>query len=86
MLCSGCGIGNAPAGASNDQLKAQFDKLPLEKRAQVIMSFPGRHEDKVEKVKALYKAAGQEAPPEAYQEPAGQPQGAGKPPTKTAGG
>jgi hypothetical protein len=82
---SGCNLGNAPAGASTDEIKAQFDKLPLAKRAAVIMSFPGRQEDKIAKVKALYQAAGQTAPPEAFQAPAGRPQGSGQP-TRPAGG
>lgn len=62
---SGCGdVGNAPAGNSQEEQKAAFDKLPIEERAKTLMGLPGPIDDKRQKVKDMYAKEGKEAPPE----------------------
>jgi hypothetical protein len=79
-VCAGCNIGNAPPGASNAEMKAVFDKKPIEERAKIYMSGQGTLADKQQRIKALYQAEGKVAPPEVLN-PSGAPSptgGAGK--------
>ena|ERR1700722_9269054 len=65
VLSSGCGnIGNGAPGASTDEMKADFDKKPIEERAKILMSLPGPLSDKQDKIKAMYAKEGKTAPPE----------------------
>jgi len=55
----GCGdIGAAPAGASSDEMKATFDKLPVDERAKMLLDASGPMDDKVKRVRALYEKEG----------------------------
>jgi len=60
---SGCDkIGQSPPGASADEEKAMFDKLPIEERAKQLMALPGPQADKIAKVKAMYEKEGKKMP------------------------
>ena len=65
----GCNLGNAPAGASVEQIKAQVSKMPLADQAKIIMGGPGPIELKRQKVEQLYKNNGQTAPSEVLEVP-----------------
>jgi hypothetical protein len=60
----GCNVGMSPAGGSPEEVKADFDKLPLEVRAKSIMSSPATAEFKAERIKEMYAKEGKEVPPE----------------------
>ena len=80
LLASGCNLGNAPAGASETEMKSAINKYPLDQRAKWIMSFPGPLADKQAKIKKMYQDAGQVAPAEVLQPSNGAtPGGTGKP-------
>jgi hypothetical protein len=52
----------SPAGASQDEAKAAYDKLPVEERAKQLMALPGTQADKLAKVKAMYEKEGKTMP------------------------
>lgn len=66
FLLMGCSIGMAPSGGSNEQVKAEFDKLPLEDRAKSIMSSPATQEFKMQKIKEMYAKEGKEPPADLF--------------------
>ena len=54
----GCSnIGNAPSGESSSDMKAAFDKLPLDDKANQLLDAPGPLPDKVTKIKGWYTSA-----------------------------
>ncbi len=50
-VCAGCNIGNAPPGAGPEEMKAVFDKKPIEERAKIYMSGQGTLEDKQQRIR-----------------------------------
>lgn len=63
VVLAGCGIGNAPSGASDADMKATVDKLPPDDAAKLILDSPGpMDQSKRDRVKAIYDKAGKEIP------------------------
>ena len=56
-------IGQTPPGGSDEEVKAFFDKQPLDVRAKEIMSSPATMEFKANRIKEMYKKEGKEVPP-----------------------
>jgi hypothetical protein len=52
----------APEGGSADEVKAAFDKQPLDVRAKQIMSSPAPQEFKMQRIKDMYAKEGKEVP------------------------
>ena len=59
---SGCDIGSAPSGGSDTQVKAAFDKLPIEERAKTIMGSPAPMEHKKQMIEQMYAKEGKKVP------------------------
>lgn len=67
----GCdNIGKAPAGASQEEMKTAFDKLPLEERAKMLLDRPGPMDDKKKSITAMYEKEGKEPPADMFGAPA----------------
>lgn len=64
FLIAGCNVGMSPSGGSPEEVKAEFDKLPLEVRAKSIMNSPASAEFKAERIKEMYAKEGKEPPEE----------------------
>jgi len=77
MLMVGCGIGNAPAGTSDAQFKASMNKLPLDQQAKILLDGPAPMDAKANKIRQIYKDAGQKVPPELEAKLGGGQQGGG---------
>jgi hypothetical protein len=79
----GCNAGMAPTGASPDDVKAAFDKLPLEKRVELTNSSSMPAEEKKKKIAEMYQKEGKTPPEEggspAGPAPTGPPAGMGMP-------
>lgn len=60
VVAAGCGnIGSAPEGPSGKELQANFDKLPVEKRIELIKNGPAPEAEKKRQIEALQgKSAG----------------------------
>ena len=66
-ICSamgGCNVGMAPSGGSEAEIKAAFDKQPLEERAKSILGSPASIEFKTQRIKEMYDKEGKEVPPD----------------------
>jgi len=63
----GCNVGQTPAGGSDADVKAYFDKQPLDVRAKQIMGSPAPTEQKLARIKDMYKKEGKEVPAEFLQ-------------------
>ncbi|MEI7984396.1 MAG: hypothetical protein WCI55_02110 [Armatimonadota bacterium] len=79
----GCNAGMAPTGASPEDVKVAFDKLPLEERVKLTNGSSMPAEDKKKKIAEMYQKEGK-APPEdggtpAGSAPTGPPEGMGTP-------
>lgn len=57
-----CNVGMAPSGASSDQMKVQFNSLPLDDKANQLLDVPGPMGDKVKRITQWYKDAGKPIP------------------------
>ena len=64
----GCNVGMTPSGGSDAEIKAAFDKQPLEVRAKSIMSSPATMDYKIQRIKEMYAKEGKEVPPEFLKE------------------
>lgn len=76
-----CNAGVAPAGGSAEDVKAAFDKLPLEERVKLTNSSSMPAEAKKQKIAEMYQKEGK-TPPEDTQTPttpSGPPPGVGTP-------
>jgi hypothetical protein len=59
----GCdSVGQTKLGGSDADVKAAFDKLPIEERAKTIMGSPASMEFKQQKIKEMYAKEGKEPP------------------------
>jgi hypothetical protein len=58
----GCNAGMAPQGASGDDVKAAFDKLPLEDKVKITKQSSMPEDKKKAKIEEYYKAAGKTPP------------------------
>jgi len=65
-LC-GCHVGETAPGGSDAEVKAFFDKQPLDVRAKQTMASPAPYEFKINKIKEMYKKEGKEVPAEFLQ-------------------
>ncbi len=79
----GCNAGMAPTGASPEDVKVAFDKLPLEERVKLTNGSSMPAEEKKKKIAEMYQKEGK-APPEdggtpAGSAPSGPPEGMGMP-------
>lgn len=84
----GCSsVGNAPSGASADQMKQAFDKLPVEEQVKTLLDAPGPAASKADHIRELYAKAGKPVPPD-IEKQIGGGGGPGAPgaPGATAGG
>ncbi len=62
-VLAGCEkVGQTPAGGSDAEVKAAFDKLPIEERAKAVMGTPAPMDFKVKKITEMYKKEGKEPP------------------------
>ena len=76
----GCsGVGNAPSGGSAEEVKAAFDKMPLEEQVKLTNSSSMPADAKKKKIAELYQKAGKIPPDEAAMPSSGPPPGAGMP-------
>lgn len=66
-MVAGCNIGQTPPGGSDAEVKAFFDKQPLDVRAKQTMSSPAPLEQKIARIKEMYKKEGKEVPAEYLQ-------------------
>ena len=64
IVIVGCNVGMTPAGGSEAEIKAAFDKMPLEDRAKSILSSPAPMDFKVQRIKEMYAKEGKEVPPD----------------------
>ncbi len=64
---TGCNVGMAPAGGSDAEVKAFFDKQPLDVRAKQTMASPAPYDFKIKKIKEMYQKEGKEVPAEYLQ-------------------
>jgi hypothetical protein len=83
ILLAGCSnVGNAPAGGSADEVRAAFDKMPLEEQVKVTNSSSMPADKKKERIAELYKKAGKTPPDDGGPPaaPSGPPAGVGTPP------
>jgi len=88
MVLIACNAGNAPTGGSDEEIKATFDKMPLEDKAKFYMNSPMPLADKKKKIEEAYQKDGKPVPPElAAQLEGGAPAApaAGAPPIDTTG-
>ena len=81
----GCGVGMTPAGGSAEDVKAAFDKMPLEERVRLTNASSIPAEAKKNKIAEMYQKEGK-TPPDASGSTAGAntpapgpPPGAGMP-------
>jgi hypothetical protein len=58
----GCNMGMTPSGGSDTEVKAAFDKLPLEDRAKSILSSPAPMDAKKKKIEEMYAKEGKKVP------------------------
>lgn len=58
----GCNVGMTPSGGSDAEVKAAFDKLPLEDRAKSILSSPAPMDFKKKRIEAMYAKEGKKVP------------------------
>jgi hypothetical protein len=58
----GCNIGVTPGGGSDADVKAAFDKMPLEERAKSLMSSPASMDFKKKKIEEMYAKEGKKVP------------------------
>jgi len=80
-LLVGCDkIGQTPGGGSDADVKAAFDKLPIEKRVKIEMMSPAPMDMKRQRIKDMYAKEGKPVPADILQDV-----GDGAPP-RTAGG
>ena len=79
-LVVGCSsIGQTPAGGSDAEVRAAFDKQPLDVRAKEIMGSPAPMDYKVKRIKDMYAKEGKPVPPELLQGGGAVPQGGANP-------
>ncbi len=60
-------IGQTPSGGSDEEVKAAFDKLPLDVRCKSIMGSMAPMDFKMKKIKEMYAKEGKPVPPELLQ-------------------
>jgi hypothetical protein len=60
----GCNVGVTPPGGSDSDVKAAFDKQPIEVRARETMGSPAPLDFKLNRIKEMYKKEGKPVPPE----------------------
>lgn len=58
----GCNIGMTPSGGTDAEVKAAFDKLPLEDRAKSILSSPAPMDFKRKRIEEMYAKEGKKVP------------------------
>ncbi|MBI1333967.1 MAG: hypothetical protein JST12_12100 [Armatimonadetes bacterium] len=73
----GCSMGMAPSGGSNEEVKAAFDKMPVEEQVKLINGSSMPADAKKKRIEELYQKAGKTPPPEVL---------TGGAPTKAPGG
>lgn len=66
FIAGGCNLGMAPSGGSNEEVKANFDKLSLEDRANTIMKSPASMEFKKQRIKEMYEKEGKQPPADLF--------------------
>ena len=76
----GCNAGMAPTGASPEEVKAAFDKLPLEERVKLTNSSSMPADAKKQKIAEMYQKEGKTPPGEENGAPAGSAPASGPPP------
>jgi hypothetical protein len=57
-------IGQTPAGGSDAEVKAAFDKAPIEERVKITMGSPAPAADKLARIKDMYAKEGKQVPKE----------------------
>ena len=76
-LLVGCNAGMAPSGGSNEEVKAAFEKMPVDEQIKLVQSSSMPAEAKKAKIDEIYKKAGKTPPPDGA--PTGLPPGVGTP-------
>ena len=70
----------APSGGSNEEVKAAFDKMPLEEQVKLVNSSSMPADAKKAKIDEIYKKAGKTPPADGAPAPSnGPPPGVGMP-------
>ncbi|HWD40406.1 MAG TPA: hypothetical protein VG944_16270 [Fimbriimonas sp.] len=62
----GCSVGDMPKGASGDQMKETFNKLPIEERAKMLIQMPGSKEGKEKRIREMYQKEGKTPPDDIF--------------------
>jgi hypothetical protein len=83
VICAslfGCNAGMAPTGGTPDEVKAAFDKMPLEERVKLTIASSMPADAKKQKIAEMYQKEGKTPPGEEGGAPAGSAPASGPPP------